>query len=79
VNGSGDLTRDAVLDHCRQWLPAYMVPDVIEFREALPRTSTGKVDRAGLALELNEPRPSFDRGDQKVLPVTQAAADLNRG
>jgi amino acid adenylation domain-containing protein len=62
VNGSGDLTRDAVLGHCRQWLPAYMVPDVIEFREALPRTSTGKVDRAGLALELNEPRPPETAG-----------------
>jgi acyl-CoA synthetase (AMP-forming)/AMP-acid ligase II len=26
-----------------------MVPDVVEFRETLPRTSTGKVDRTGLA------------------------------
>jgi acyl-coenzyme A synthetase/AMP-(fatty) acid ligase len=26
-----------------------MVPDVVEFCEALPRTSTGKVDRARLA------------------------------
>jgi non-ribosomal peptide synthetase component E (peptide arylation enzyme) len=25
------------------------VPDVVEFLEALPRTSTGKVDRAQLA------------------------------
>ena len=48
-NGAGDLTRENVLDHCRQWLPAYMVPDLVEFRETLPRTSTGKVDRAGLA------------------------------
>jgi len=40
-----------VLDHCRQWLPGYMVPDVIEFREALPKTSTGKVDRVSLARE----------------------------
>jgi acyl-coenzyme A synthetase/AMP-(fatty) acid ligase len=28
-----------------------MVPDIIEFRETLPRTSTGKVDRVGLAAE----------------------------
>ena len=48
ADGPG-LTRDEVLDHCRQRLPAYMVPDVVEFCEALPRTSTGKVDRAGLA------------------------------
>jgi acyl-coenzyme A synthetase/AMP-(fatty) acid ligase len=26
-----------------------MVPDVVEFCEALPRTSTGKIDRALLA------------------------------
>jgi long-chain acyl-CoA synthetase len=46
---AGELTRESVLDHCRQWLPGYMVPDLVEFRETLPRTSTGKVDRAGLA------------------------------
>jgi acyl-coenzyme A synthetase/AMP-(fatty) acid ligase len=51
ANQGSDLTRENVMDHCRQWLPGYMVPDVIDFREALPRTSTGKVDRAGLARE----------------------------
>ena len=51
ANQGTDLTRENVMDHCRQWLPGYMVPDVIDFREALPRTSTGKVDRAGLARE----------------------------
>ena len=45
------LNREQVLDHCRQWLPSYMVPDVIEFRETLPKTSTGKVDRTSLARE----------------------------
>jgi amino acid adenylation domain-containing protein len=54
-DGAGRLTRENVLDHCRQWLPEYMVPDIVEFREALPRTSTGKVDRAGLAREQLEP------------------------
>jgi amino acid adenylation domain-containing protein len=51
ADDSGKLVRQSVLDHCRQWLPSYMVPDVLEFREAMPRTSTGKVDRAGLASE----------------------------
>jgi acyl-coenzyme A synthetase/AMP-(fatty) acid ligase len=37
-----------------------MVPDIIEFREALPRTSTGKVDRAGLAQEQHELEPAAD-------------------
>jgi acyl-CoA synthetase (AMP-forming)/AMP-acid ligase II len=30
-------------------VPGYMVPDVVEFRDVLPRTSTGKVDRVRLA------------------------------
>jgi amino acid adenylation domain-containing protein len=51
ADGAGALTRENVLDHCRQWLPSYMVPDIVEFREVLPRTSTGKVDRASLARE----------------------------
>jgi amino acid adenylation domain-containing protein len=53
TDGSGNLTRENVLDHCRRWLPSYMLPDIVEFREELPRTSTGKVDRVGLAQEQN--------------------------
>jgi len=46
--------REEVPDHCRRWLPGYMVPDIVELREGLPTTSTGKVDRAGLAREQPE-------------------------
>ena len=49
ADGSGALTRQEVLEHCLRRLPRYMVPDVVEFCEALPRTSTGKVDRTRLA------------------------------
>jgi long-chain acyl-CoA synthetase len=49
ADGPEGLTREEVVDHCRRRLPSYMVPDVVEFRETLPRTSTGKVDRTGLA------------------------------
>ncbi|HET9895517.1 MAG TPA: amino acid adenylation domain-containing protein [Streptosporangiaceae bacterium] len=55
ASSEGGLTREEVLEHCRQWLPGYMVPEVVEFRAALPRTSTGKVDRAGLAREHSGP------------------------
>ena len=37
-------------------LPRYMVPEAIEFRSALPRTSSGKVDRR--ALEASPTRPT---------------------
>jgi amino acid adenylation domain-containing protein len=36
---------------CRERVPAYMIPHTFEFRDALPRTSTGKVDRQALASE----------------------------
>jgi amino acid adenylation domain-containing protein len=49
ANGSGSLTRQEVVEHCRQRLPRYMVPDVVEFCDELPKTSTGKVDRTRLA------------------------------
>jgi amino acid adenylation domain-containing protein len=63
ADNTGDLTRETVLDHCRQWLPGYMVPDIVEFREALPRTSTGKVDWAGLAREQHQ-LESADNGQR---------------
>jgi acyl-CoA synthetase (AMP-forming)/AMP-acid ligase II len=64
IDGSGDLNRQEVLEHCRQRLPGYMVPDAVEFCEALPRTSTGKVDRARLAQGSVGQAPAA--GDQPV-------------
>lgn len=34
--------------HCALTLPRYMVPEAIDFRASLPRTSSGKVDRRAL-------------------------------
>lgn len=34
---------------CSEKLPKYMVPELIEFRDDLPKTSTGKVDKTSLA------------------------------
>ena len=38
--------------HCAEKLPAYMVPEKIEFRDSLPRTDNGKIDRRRLLAEL---------------------------
>jgi amino acid adenylation domain-containing protein len=37
-----------VKDHCRQYLPGYMIPESIVMIGELPKTSTGKVDRPSL-------------------------------
>jgi acyl-coenzyme A synthetase/AMP-(fatty) acid ligase len=46
------LTVRDVQRHCAVFLEEYMVPAVVEFRESLPKTDTGKISRALLA---NEP------------------------
>jgi amino acid adenylation domain-containing protein len=34
--------------HCATKIPKYMIPELIEFRDSLPKTSTGKLDRVQL-------------------------------
>jgi amino acid adenylation domain-containing protein len=50
VSRSSEATLDsaALRAFCRQHLPSYMVPERIEVRADLPRTSTGKADRTAL-------------------------------
>jgi len=43
------LSRDEVVAYCAAELPRYMVPDEITFRDALPLTPSGKIDRQRLA------------------------------
>jgi amino acid adenylation domain-containing protein len=47
----GALTEKDVRAHCAERIPRYMVPEIVEFRDALPKTSTGKIDRVLLARE----------------------------
>jgi amino acid adenylation domain-containing protein len=39
------LTISELQTHCSGQLPRYMVPEAIEFRDELPKTSTGKINR----------------------------------
>ena len=43
------LTHAALTEHCASRLPQYMIPERIDLREMLPKTSTGKIDRVKLA------------------------------
>lgn len=45
----GSLTKAEIQQHCAQRIPKYMIPELVEFCETLPKTSTGKVDRKRLA------------------------------
>jgi acyl-CoA ligase (AMP-forming) (exosortase A-associated) len=48
---------ETLLAACRQQLPVFMVPQHIEWREALPRNPNGKYDRPKLAAELEHHFP----------------------
>jgi amino acid adenylation domain-containing protein len=41
--------------HCATRIPKYMIPELIEFRESLPKTSTGKIDRVRLVQDSPSP------------------------
>jgi amino acid adenylation domain-containing protein len=45
------LTAADLQAHCAGRVPRYMVPETIELRPSLPKTSTGKTDRTRLAAE----------------------------
>jgi amino acid adenylation domain-containing protein len=47
----GKLTKDDVLKYCMAQLPKYMVPETVQFRDSLPMTSSGKVDRKKLSAQ----------------------------
>jgi amino acid adenylation domain-containing protein len=46
------VTASELQEFCTQFIPRYMVPEDIQFRDTLPRTSTGKVDRVSLARDV---------------------------
>lgn len=45
------ISEQEIRSHCASLLPRYMVPEAVEFREALPRTATDKIDRPRLVAE----------------------------
>lgn len=48
---SSDLSKEEIIDHCRNYLTGYKVPKHIEFHSELPKTNVGKVLRRALKEE----------------------------
>jgi acyl-coenzyme A synthetase/AMP-(fatty) acid ligase len=47
------LTRVRIQRHCLERLESFMVPRIIDIREALPTTTNGKIDRLALRADAN--------------------------
>lgn len=58
VASNAGLSTADLAAFCADRLPRYMVPASFELRDALPKTSTGKVDRASLCSSVNSGTPS---------------------
>ena len=43
------IEKEDILKYCSKLLPKYMIPEIIEFRDSLPATSSGKIDRKKLS------------------------------
>ncbi len=52
LQAEGEANREGLLDFCKRFLPNYMIPERVEIRDLLPKTSTGKINRAGLARDI---------------------------
>ena len=44
------LTRSDVVRHCSSRLEDFMVPQIVEFRDVMPQTSTGKISKLELSV-----------------------------
>src|SRR5438477_8780773 len=51
LSDSHSVTSPELKRHCAEKLPPYMLPEEIEFRDSLPRTGNGKIDRQRLQRE----------------------------
>ncbi len=76
VKKDPELTKEAVIEHCKAQLTGYKVPRHVEFRDALPKTPIGKV----LRRELREARRRPDvRATPRHRSASAAAPVLARG
>lgn len=55
LKAGSSITDKDILKHCRINLPAFKVPRIVEFRENLPKTSSGKIKKHVLVEEHVEP------------------------
>lgn len=60
------VNKEDVFGYCAKRLPKYMMPESVEFLEALPMTSSGKIDRKSIAAALTAP-PASQRGEDGSL------------
>ena len=52
----GDVTREAMLEHLRERMATWWLPDDVVFVDALPMTATGKINKVSLREQFAQER-----------------------
>lgn len=69
------VTKDLIMDHCRSWLPQFMMPGELVLMDEFPRLPSGKVDKKRLVAEFIEQKEAAarDHGDSTRLSEAEQA------
>ncbi|KAF4975501.1 hypothetical protein FZEAL_7721 [Fusarium zealandicum] len=70
------VTEDAVLKHCGDWLPQFMVPGEVLLMTDFPRLPSGKVDRKRLKAEHEERKADMTDGLPDSEPADETEAKV---
>ncbi|KAF2997647.1 nrps [Curvularia kusanoi] len=77
--GARTITREEVLNVCKQWLPTFMIPSDILIVKSVPQLPSGKIDKRSLEKAYSE---SFQHGkdisEHSLQPHEQAALTIFR-
>ncbi|KAF3070043.1 Hydroxamate-type ferrichrome siderophore peptide synthetase [Trichoderma lentiforme] len=60
------VTEDLIMDHCRSWLPQFMMPGELVLMDEFPRLPSGKVDTKSLKAEFIEQKAGKGQGNSSV-------------
>ncbi|EGR44663.1 non-ribosomal peptide synthetase, siderophore synthesis [Trichoderma reesei QM6a] len=67
-----EVTEDSIMDHCRSWLPQFMIPGEIVLVDEFPRLPSGKVDTKRLKAEFLERKASGQRDASTSTGLSEA-------
>ncbi|KAL5087041.1 hypothetical protein Trisim1_008424 [Trichoderma cf. simile WF8] len=60
------VTEDLIMDHCRSWLPQFMMPGELVLMDEFPRLPSGKVDTKRLRAEFIEQKAGKGKGNSSI-------------
>ncbi|KAF5617072.1 hypothetical protein F52700_12714 [Fusarium sp. NRRL 52700] len=70
------VTEFAILKHCKDWLPQYMVPGEFVLMSEFPRLPSGKVDRKRLKAEYEQRKADMSESILDSAPVDTMESEL---